>query len=391
MSTPRTLSCSSLYSDSDQLVVVITGGSGSLGSQIAKLIHDLWEDVIEIRLFDINPPEQSLITTITGYATPSNKPKVTYYPGSVLDSDALVTAFVHANVVIHCAGIVETGSVMSRRNMRRVNVDGTQNVIQACLECGIQALVFTASITQVLTVPKNSMPVRLDESTPIPQSYGELIFPHYGGSKNQAENLVLIANGQEGKEGIKLHTCSLRCPPLFGEGDTNFVVSALKVAKRCCGYLVPVGLSIGCGTTMQSLYIGNGAWAHIVAAQRLLSEEEKDSPVGGCSYYIGDHTPISTMAHFQAQFLHPLGYRVIPIGVPLFLMMLVAYLVEFCLLLLSFVRINVKCPLNRGSVCYSKVSHSFSWEKARKELGYEPLYSHKAALAKSMEYYRGVI
>ena len=385
MSTPRTLSCTS---DSDQLVVVITGGSGSLGSQIAKLIHDHWEDVVEIRLFDINPPEQSLVTTITGYATPSNKPKVTYYPGSVLDNDALTSAFVHANVVIHCAAIVETGSIMSRRSMKRVNVDGTQNVVQACLECGVQALVFTASITQALTVTKNSKPLRLDEST---QSYGEMIFPHYGGSKHQSENLVLVANGQEGKEGIKLHTCSLRCPPMFGEGDTNFVVSALRIAKRCCGYLVPVGLSIGCGTTMQSLYIGNGAWGHVVAAQKLLSEEENDSPVGGHSYYIGDHTPISTLAHFQAQFLHPLGYRVIPVGVPLFLMMFVAYLIEFCLLLLSFVRIDVRCPLSRGSVRYVKVSHSFSWEKARKELGYEPLYSHKVALAKSMEYYRRVI
>lgn len=108
-------------------------------------------------------------------------------------------------------------------------------------------------------------------------------------------------------------------------------------------------------------------------------------------YYIGDHTPISTMAKFQAQFLHPLGYKVVPVGVPLFFMMMVAYLIEFCLLLLSFVRIDVRCPLNRGSLRYFKVSHSFSWDKARKELGYEPLYSHKAALARSMEYYRCAI
>lgn len=388
----RRLSLASDFSDSEQIVVAITGGSGVLGSQVAKIIHDHWDDVVEIRLFDVNPPEQHLITTITGYATPQNKPKVTYIPGSVLNNDALLSAFVHVNVVIHCAAIVERGSIVSRRKMKRVNVDGTQNVIQACLECGVQALVYTASIVQALSVPRNTKPLRLDESMPLPQSYGDLIFPHYGGSKNESENLILVANGQEGKEHVKLHTCSLRCPPMFGEGDTNFVFSALKMAQRCYGYLVPVGLNIGCGTTMQSLYVGNAAWAHVVAGQKLLlGKDQGKTSVGGNFYYVGDHTPISTMSKFQAQFLHPMGFKVLPIGVPLFFLMLIAYWIEFCLLLLSIVRVDVKCLLTRGSVRYFKVSHSFSWEKARKELGYEPLYSHKVALAKSMEYYRGVM
>lgn len=374
----------------EKLVVVITGGSGALGSQIARIIHEKWEDVTEIRLFDTVPPNQPLITSITGYATPPSKPKVSYYHGSVLDPNLIATAFVQADIVIHCAAIVEQGSVMARGRMREVNIDGTQNVIQSCIDCGVRALVYTGSIAQALTVQKNSLPQRLDEKVSKLTSYDDLVFPHYGGSKNEAENLVLLANGREGKKTIRLATCSLRCPPMFGEGDKSLVTTPLRIAKQCKGYYVPIGMSIGCGITMQSLYIGNGAWAHVVAARKLL-DDGGDSTIGGEVFYIGDHGPVCSSANFHKQFLHPLGFKVVPIGIPLFILMLLAYVLDFVCLLLALVRIDVSCLLNRSSMRFFKVSHSFSWEKARQELGYEPLYSHQDALARSMEHYRNVI
>lgn len=390
MSSRRSSSVSLSSELSDKLVVVITGGSGVLGSQIARIIHEQWEDVIEIRLFDKVPPDQPLIASITGYATPPSKPKVSYYHGSVLNPSLLDTAFVGADVVIHCAAIVEHGSIVSRHRMREVNIDGTQNVIQSSLECGVKALVYTGSTTQALTIQKNSLPLRLDEKLSKLTSYNDLVFPDYGGSKNEAENLVLLANGREGKRRIRLATCSLRCPPLFGEGDKSFMTAPLKIAKQCKGYYVPVGLSVGCGITMQSLYIGNGAWAHVVAAKKLLSDDN-DSTVGGQVFYIGDHSPVCSSANFQKQFLHLLGFKLVPIGIPLFLLILLAYVIEFVCTILAFVKIDVPCLLNRSSMRYFKVSHSFSWEKARRELGYEPLYAHDVALARSMEYYRNVI
>ena len=402
MSTPRYLrrststssSCCSSPSPTTgqqrKTVVVITGGSGALGSQIARLVYSQWRDVQEIRLHDCIPPDASLITSITGYTTSKDKPRVTYFPGDVLDGDSLTTAFVKADVVIHCAAVVEPGSVTARHKMKKVNVDGTQKVIHACLECGVRALVFTGSLTQVLSLPKHRKVVRYEEDNDAPREMKELMFPYYGGSKNKAENLVLLANGQEGKDGNKLYTCSLRLPVMFGEKDSLFIATGLWAAKHCCGYLVPMGLMARSGTTMQSLYVGNGAWAHVVAAQKLL-DSERQTEIGGKYYYIGDHSPICSMANFQAQFLNPLGYRVSPVGVPLFLAMVIAYLIEFFLLLLSFLGVNARVPLTRSSVRFAKLSHSYSWERAKNELQYEPLYSHKTALAKSMEYYRRVL
>ena len=388
LSSSSTNTSASSLNEKSPKVVAITGGSGVLGSQVAKLIYNHWRGVEELRLFDCRPPDVTLITSITGYAAPPDKPKVSYHPGSVLNNDSLMCALVKADVVIHCAAVVENGSVLSRRRMKEVNVDGTQRVVQACLECGVRALVFTGSLCQVLSIPTHKKPVRYTET--LEQHNNRLIFPYYGGSKNEAENLVLLANDQEGKDGVKLYTCSLRCPVMFGEGDTLFVVKSLQMAKRCYGYFVPVGLFSGSGTTMQSLYVGNGAWAHVLAAQRLFDEDTR-LRVGGKFYYIGDHSPICSLTNFFSQFLNPFGYRVLPVGVPFILIFLVAYLVEFLLLLLAFVKIDVRSSLTRSSLNMLKINHSFSWEKARDELQYVPLYSNKTALARSMEYYRKVL
>ena len=367
-------------------VVLITGASGSLGSYIARLVYKHWTGVQEIRLFDRVPPPTPLVTGITGYSGSRDGPRVSYYHGDLFQRESLLKACVRVDAVFHCAALVENGSAITRRRMRRVNVEGTQCVVTACLECGVPALVFTGSLTQALTAKgRRRRGLRLDEATPLPPD-AELLNPHYGGSKSAAEQLVLAANGYAGKEGIKLHTCSLRCPVMFGENDTLFVLTALKAAKQCCGYYLSAGDRT---TTMQSLYFGNAAWAHIVAAQRLLDKETR-TRVGGKFYYIGDYSPVCCMTDFMAQFLRPLGYRVAPwpLKLPLLPLLLLAFLLEFVMLLLAVVGVDLRSSLNRASVGFLRLSHSYAWDKAREELGYEPLYQHSAALARSMEYYR---
>ncbi len=369
-------------------VVVITGGSGALGSHIARLVYSQWGDeVAELRLFDRIPPQQDLITSITGFTGSQDKAKVSYYPGDILDPSTLLPACVKADVVIHCAAAVENGSVINRRKMKQVNVEGTRNVVQACLDCGVQGLVFTGSLTQALTANTRVKleVVEEEDGVSAPPKHGDLLFPYYGGSKNEAEKLVLEANGLAGKDGAVLRTCSLRCPAMFGESDTEFMLTGLRAAKHCCGYFVRVGYT---SATMQSLYYGNGAYAHVLAAQKLLDKTAR-SVVGGKFYYIGDESPACHFVDFQAQFLEPLGYRILPLfKVPLFLLMVLAYLVEFSALLLAYFRVDFRSNLNRSTLRYLKLSHRFSWQKARRELGYTPLFDHQTALAKSVEFYR---
>lgn len=367
-------------------VVLITGGNGRLGREVAKLIYEHWSGVQEIRLMDIVPPQQSVISGITGYGEGRGKPKVSYCPYDIMNVGDLRVCFAKVSVVIHCAAVVDDGSVFNRRRMKRVNVEGTRNVIDACLDCGVQALVFTGSLAQVYTSSLES-PVRYDEELEIPRN-ANLLFPHYGGSKGVAEELVLEANERRGKDNIPLHTCSLRCPPLYGECDSNLIPSGLKMAKYACGYSMSIGSR---SKTMQSLYTGNAAWAHVVAARKLTDESAREV-VGGNFYYIGDDSPAWSLSDYHNQFLKSFGYKQIPfLRVPICLLRLVAYLVEFVAIVLAFVRINMKSDLNRSSVHWLNYSHSYSWEKARRDLQYQPLFDRNAALARSVEYYRQMI
>lgn len=381
-------------------VLVITGGSGWLGSTIARLAYRHWEGLQEIRLFDLKPPQRSVVSSITGFSSPTEgKPKVSYVPGSILKEGDLLSCFAKADVVIHCAGLVENGSKLLRKHMRSVNVDGTQGVIQACLECGVRALVFTGSLAQIIQMD-TTQPIRYDESVQLTK---ELIYPHYGGSKNEAENLVLVADGKEGRGGIPLQTCSLRCPMMYGEGDLSVIPPVIQTAKRCCGYFPPLGLTGNNGVTFSSLYVGNGAWAHIVAARKLLGLEEAEEQsvgsateltseagleVGGNFFYIGDHGPNCSMSNFCAQFLRPLGYRVLPLGIPFCLLRVMVFILEFLMILLAIFHVDVPSNMNRSTLKFLKLSHSVSWDKAKRGLGYVPLFSHQNALAESMEHYR---
>ena len=369
--------------ESGGLVVLITGGSGRLGREIAKLIYTHWSGVQEIRLLDVTPPQQSAITEITGHGGTCGKPRVSYFPYDITKVADLRVCFAKTNVVIHCAALIDNGSIINRRKMKSVNVEGTRNVVDACLDCGVQALVFTGTLAQVYTSSIKN-PVRFDETLEIPQN-ANLLFPHYGGSKAAAEVLVLEANERRGKDGIPLRTCSLRCPPLYGECDENLILLGLKMAKFACGFSVQVGSN---QKTMQSLYTGNAAWAHVLGAQALMDENRRET-VGGNFYFIGDDSPAWSLTDYHKQFLKPFGYKRIPIlRIPVILLLLVAYLVEFITIMLAFVRIEVKSVLTRSSVQWLEYSHSFSWEKARRELKYEPLFDRNAAFARSVEYYR---
>ena len=369
---------------SRRLNVVITGGSGALASHIARLIYAQWQDVQEIRLFDLVPPQQAYLTSITGYTTGSNDPKVSYYFGDMMDCDTLIAAFAKADVVIHCAGVVDNGGVMTRRRMS-INPAGAKNVIRACLDCGVAALVFSGSLAQVFAAAPLGGSVQYEELMELPVR-ARLLFPHYGESKAAAEKLVLLANASIGTGGTVLYTCSLRMPPMFGENDQALVPAATRMARACCGCFVPPNSS----AKMQSLYFGNAAWAHVLAAQKLLDEKRK-LVVGGKFYYVGDHTPACSMAEFHAQFLIPLGYRVSRIRVPLFLLTLLAFLVELLSLVLAWFKIDWCANLTGASVRYLKLNHTILWQKARVELGYEPLFPHSTALARSLSYYRHAV
>ena len=87
----------------------------------------------------------------------------------------------------------------------KVNVDGTQAVINAAVAVGVRKLVYTSSAGVVFD---GKDVINVDERAPYP----EKPFDAYNDSKAQGEALVLEANGKGG-----LLTVALRPAGIFGQ------------------------------------------------------------------------------------------------------------------------------------------------------------------------------
>lgn len=144
---------------------LITGGTGFLGSHIARRLLD---DGIHPVLFDIAPlpPDDADIAD-----------RVTFIQGDVQDRDAIRRALDGVDVVIHAAAALPIQA--SKRKIYATNVRGTRYVLHEAWKAGIRRVVFISS-TAVYGVPKVHP---IDETSPLHP------LGHYGSSKVVGEQL----------------------------------------------------------------------------------------------------------------------------------------------------------------------------------------------------------
>lgn len=111
--------------------VVVIGGSGFLGSHLADALTDRG---YRVTVFDVRPspwlrPEQEMIV------------------GNVLDEGEVQKALAGAHYVYHLAGIADIGkSVESPRETLEKNIIGSANVFDACVQAGIERLMYASTI-----------------------------------------------------------------------------------------------------------------------------------------------------------------------------------------------------------------------------------------------------
>ena len=133
----------------------------------------------------------------------------------------------------------------------------------------------------------------------------------------------------------------------------------------------------------QQAYVGNTAWAHIVA----LSALNKDPhTTGGQAYFITDDTPVANTFHFMEHFLQARGFTLTPYRIPYSIVYTLMFLSEsFLRLVAPIYKYNVDTAL--CSIIYINTTYTFNRKKAERMLGYKPLYSWQESLEKSLDYY----
>ena len=111
--------------------VLVTGGTGFLGSTIVNLLNDR-KACTKITVLDLRPSANP----VAG---------VEYSFGDITDYDAMLALFrkIKPDAVIHTAS--PNANVKIDELMYKVNVEGTKTMVRASQETGVKAFVYTSS------------------------------------------------------------------------------------------------------------------------------------------------------------------------------------------------------------------------------------------------------
>lgn len=126
--------------------VLLTGGTGFLGAYILRALVQSGIAVRAIRRSDKLPH----------FLPAEIAQKVEWVPGDVLDVVALADAMQGVDAVIHSAAVVSFHR-QDRERMQQVNIEGTANVVNIALECGVRRLVHVSSVAALGRTSQNEV------------------------------------------------------------------------------------------------------------------------------------------------------------------------------------------------------------------------------------------
>ena len=219
---------------------LVTGAAGFVGRH---LVEALVRRGAKVKALDVVP-------------IPQAGEGVTPIRADITKRDEVDRAMVGVDVVFHTAArvfLVEHAPAKARDSMRAVNVQGTQNLLDAAIAAGATRFVHT-STAGVCFGRKTSGG---DESLPY-STHADL----YTTTKIEAEKRVLAANGKG-----SLLTAALRPGGIYGPGERNQLVKPLleEVKKG-----EPI-TTIGDGSSrLDYTFVDNLVEAEIRAAERLV-------------------------------------------------------------------------------------------------------------------------
>lgn len=266
--------------------------------------------------------------------------------GDVRDSDSVTKAVCDMDHVYHSGAAVGIGTY-TRSEYYAINADGTRNVVKACKQSGVEALVYvsTQSVTFDFTERVNA-----SENNP---SYPSKYKDPYSESKALGEKEVIEA-GHSGR----LRTSAIRPTFIWGPGDRLMLPTIAKMAKQNQLFLINKGRS-----EISPSHVDNVCDALMLAG---LKED-----ISGEAFLITDDEN-TTVGEFTRRMVEAAGLpaptKSIPYGLAFSLAAVVEKLHD-----LPF----IKSPpsMSRYGVAIMGLNFTFNCEKAKQMLGYRPAVS----------------
>jgi len=301
--------------------VLITGGTGFVGANLAEA---LLRQGTEVRILRRRSSDLRAIAGIDAR----------HYLGDIRDPASLKEAIHTCDTVFHTAAIVKYWKARWEEQLA-VNVEGTSNVITACLSEGVTRLVHVSSIA-ALGHPQHQH--LADEETP----YNWPEEPGYKYSKRLAELKVL--------KGVKkgLNAVIVNPSVIIGERDINFHGGSLltNARKGTTLFYIDGGMNV--------VYVGDVVKGMIRAAER-----------GRCGerYILGGVNMTTREAFTRTAEL--VGGRTPVARIPIPVLHTVTKLVEA-----TFGFLGKEPPITMDLMVNAGIYNWYSSAKAERELGY---------------------
>ncbi|MBQ9719333.1 MAG: polysaccharide biosynthesis protein, partial [Oscillospiraceae bacterium] len=135
-------------------VLLITGGTGSFGHAVLDRFLDT--DIGEIRILSRDEKKQDDMRHAYQLRSPKHAEKLRFYIGDVRDAGSLRGAFRGVDYVFHAAALKQVPSCeFYPMEAVKTNVEGSNNVIDACIEAGVKRAIFLS--TDKAAYPINAM------------------------------------------------------------------------------------------------------------------------------------------------------------------------------------------------------------------------------------------
>lgn len=331
--------------------ILVTGGAGFVG---ANFIRTLLDKGYQVRAFDLAP-------------CPVEHENLETVQGNICDKAAVEKVCKGIDTIFHVAAIIELkgGKAVTKEYRDRsyaINVDGTKTILKAAQRAGATRFVYTASNSVVI----GGEPIENgDETLAYTNRFNDL----YTETKVVAEKWVLEQDGKNG-----LNTCSIRPSGIWGPGDQTvfkhfFTQMVAGIFKATVGDK---------NVKLDNSYVHNLIHGQILAAEHL----GEGGTANGQAYFINDGEPVN-MFEFSRPVMEAVNYPYPKLNVPYWLVHGIMSIWQE----LHFKFNLPEPPLPPLAIERIGLSNYFSIEKAKRDLGYEPLFTTQEAMKDCMPYY----
>jgi nucleoside-diphosphate-sugar epimerase len=303
---------------------LITGATGFIGGRLAERL--VTEEGVQVRALARTPEKGKWLANLG----------VEIIPGDITNPASLQKAVAGCQLVFHAAAWVSEGG--TRAEVWAVNVDGAQNVVEAALAAGVERLVHLSSCA----VYGSLQQYNIDESTPTRMS-GNL----YHDSKVAAEEVVFQAYRERG-----LPVVLARPSQVYGPRSYQFSIRPVELIKVGKMILIDGGRHLCKPVYIDNLVDGLILCARVEAAIGQAINLTDGTPIPWCDFF-GAYGRMLNIDSFPS----------------------VPFALAWVVGLFNELKAAVKgkpASLNRRVVKSLRSSNSFSNQKARALLGWEP-------------------